>query len=365
MSTEKNEPDTKQEVKADMKTEKETKKESKKDTRVAGMGVDCGTMFLVAANYIKDEISYKTQRDSFFDVENNSISRNMLSKLKASYVESIDKKNLFVLGNEALHIASFFNKECRRPFSKGVISTREQEALSIVKILLHNLVGDAIVKDEKLYFSVPANPVDADFNNIYHENVLKSFFKSFNYDAESMNEAFAIIWSELEDEEYTGMALSFGAGSVNVALSLYGISDKQQQFCTSRSGDYIDINAAQAIGVKASKITMIKEAGIDLLNPKTREETAIKFYYEDLIQYTCNAIEKKFGTMENVPNFDKSITVVVSGGTSKILNFDKVFEQELKTKTLPFKIKQIKRAKDPLNAVARGCLLNALNHYQE
>jgi actin-related protein len=179
-----------------------------------------------------------------------------------------------------------------------------------------------------------------------------------------MNEAFAIVYSELSgDEDYTGMALSFGSGAVNVCLSFMGISEKKQQFSISRGGDYIDINAANAIGIKASRITTIKEAGVDLLNAKTREETAIKIYYENLIKYTCNAIEKKFKLAENIPNFPEPITVVLSGGTSKAVNFDKLFEQEIMAKTLPFKIKNIKKAADPLNAVAKGCLLNALSHY--
>jgi len=331
--------------------------------RKNGVGLDCGTGFAVSAFYAEDGITFKSERNAFLDVENNLVSKSMLSKLGANFAESSDKRNLYVLGNEALHVANFFNKESRRPFSKGVLSSRETEALSIIKIILKSLTGDPVVENEKLFFSIPADPIDSEFNNIYHENVLKSFLKSFGFDAEAMNEAFAIVWSELEAEQYTGIALSFGAGSVNLALSLYGISEKKHQFCLARSGDYIDINAAQAIGVKTSKITMIKEAGVDLLNPKSREETAIKIYYENLIAYTCNAIEKKFISMEDIPNFPESICVVVSGGTSKAINFDKLFEQELKTKKLPFSIKQVKKASDPLNAVAKGCLLNALQSY--
>ena len=60
----------------------------------------------------------------------------MLAKLGASFAESSDKRNLYVLGDEALHVANFFNKESRRPFSKGVLSSRETEALSIIKIIL-------------------------------------------------------------------------------------------------------------------------------------------------------------------------------------------------------------------------------------
>lgn len=334
-----------------------------KSTRKKGVGLDCGTGFAVSSFYSDNGIIFKSQRNAFLDLENNAITKNMLSRLNANFAESSDKKSIYVLGDEALHVANFFNKESRRPFSKGVLSSRETEALSIVKIILKGLVGDPIEENEKLYFSIPADPIDADFNNVYHGNVLKSFLKSFGYDAEALNEAFAIVWSELEEEQYTGLALSFGAGSINLALSLFGVSDSRYQFCLARSGDWIDENAAQAIGTKASKITMIKEAGVDLLNPKNREETAIKIYYENLINYTCNAIEKKFATMSEVPNFPEPITVVVSGGTSKIGNFDKLFAQEIKTKKLPFEIKQVKKASDPLNAVAKGCLLNALQSY--
>ncbi|MDD5649598.1 MAG: hypothetical protein PHF86_04160 [Candidatus Nanoarchaeia archaeon] len=336
------------------------------DTKIArkkGVGLDCGTGFAVSSFYSDNGIIFKSQRNAFLDLENNAISKNMLTKLGASFAESSDKRNLYVLGDEALHVANFFSKESRRPFSKGVLSSRETEALSIIKIILKNLVGDPIEENEKLYFSIPADPIDSDFNNVYHGNVLMSFLKSFGYNAEPLNEAFAIVWSELEEEQFTGLALSFGAGSINLALSLYGVSDKKYQFCLARSGDWIDQNAAQAVGVKSSRITMLKEAGVDLLNPKNREETAIKIYYENLINYTCDAIEKKFASMTDIPNFPESISVVVSGGTSKAVNFDKLFEQEIKTKKLPFSIKQVKKASDPLNAVAKGCLLNALQFY--
>lgn len=345
----------KRKIMEDSKTEKLVRKN--------GVGLDCGTGFAVSSFYADDGITFKTQRNAFLDLENNFISKNMLSKLGASFAESSDKKNLYVLGEEALHVANFFNKESRRPFSKGVLSSRETEALSIIKIILKNLVGEPNEQNEKMFFSIPADPFDSDFNNVYHGNVLKSFLKSFGYDAEPLNEAFAIVWSELEEEQYSGIALSFGAGSINVALSLYGVSDKKFQFCLARSGDWIDTNAAQAVGVKSSRITMIKEEGVDLLNPKNREETAIKIYYESLVSYACNAIEKKFASMDDVPNFPESISVVLSGGTSKAINFENIFEQEIKTKKLPFAIKNVKKASDPLNAVAKGCLLNALQFY--
>jgi hypothetical protein len=337
------------------------KKSEATTSRLPGCGIDVGTGFLVSAASVDGKTIYKTQRDAFIDLENNAMTKNMLTKLNAPFISSEDSKLIYVIGDDALQLGNFFNRTCRRPLAKGVLSTKEKECLMMIKMILHNLVGDPVVPNEKLFFSVPANPIDEEFNGIYHENVIKSFLKSFNFDAQPLNEAFALVLSELENEEYTGLTISVGSGMTNLALSFLGVSDKNQQFSVARAGDWIDTCSSEAVGLKSSRMTVIKEAGVDLLNPKNREETAIKIYYENLIKYVCDAMEKKFNTTENMPNFPDPITVVISGGTSKAINFDKLFEQEIMSKTLPFKIKQIKKAADPLNAVARGCLLNALN----
>jgi hypothetical protein len=343
---------------------KEVKEEVPVDSkRDKGLGLDVGTAFIVCGLSKNNEASFKVQRDAFFDVDNNAMSKGMLNRLKANYIESEDKRSLYVIGEEALNMANFFNKEVRRPLSQGVISTREKEALSMIKTILHSLVGNPIVEKEVIHYSVPAIPLDANYNIVYHDNMLKSFLTSYGFNAIPMNEALAICWAELDEENYTGISLSFGAGMVNCALSFLGQSEESQQFSVARAGDWIDENAAIAIGLKASKITTLKESGIDLKNPQGREQEAIRIYYENLIKYVCNALEKKINKSENLPNFPEPITVVVSGGSAKAKGFEILFEEELKTRKFPFKIKQVKKAKDQLNAVAKGCLLNSLHHY--
>ena len=342
---------------------KKLKKKKEEIKRDVGIGIDIGTAFIVSAKFINNKAVFRKQRDAFFDVENNMISKNMLKKLEANYIESANKKQLFVIGEEAPQMANFFNREARRPLSDGCISTREKEALTMIKIILHALLGDPIEENEICFFSVPAKPVDqSNYNVIYHENILKSFISSFGYNAQPINEALAVAWAELGDSDYSGMAVSWGAGMTNVALSFLGVSERDHQFSVARCGDWIDSNAADAVGLKSSRITTIKETGVDLLNPLNREQTAIKIYYENLIKYVCNALEKKLNNLDNIPNFPEPITIVLSGGTSKVKNFEILFEREIRTKTFPFNIKNVKLASDQLNAVAKGCLLNALNY---
>jgi actin-like ATPase involved in cell morphogenesis len=342
---------------------KRIKRKEGTEERSSSIGIDIGTGNIVTAISKNGEASFKLERDAFFEIEKTTAAISMLNKMGANYIEDESKRFLQIIGNQALEMADFFNKNCNRPLANGVISTKEKSALTMIKIILKKMLGNPVTENELCFFSVPAKPIDKDdYNVVYHENVLKSFITSFGFNPIPINEAFAIVWSSLFEEDYTGMAISFGAGMSNICLSYKGMSNIEHQFSVSMGGDFIDECASAAVGLKSSRIQIIKESGVDLLNPKTREETAIKIYYDNLIKYVCDSIEKRFNSLTDVPNFRDPITVIISGGTSKAINFENLFQQQIMSKVLPFKIKQVKLAKDPLNAVAEGCLLSALNY---
>jgi len=332
--------------------------------RKLGIGLDVGTAFINSAIIQEnDEVKIRTQRDAFFDIENDKFARSMLTSNNANYIESDDGKLLYVVGQEALNFANVFKREIRRPLHKGVISTREPEALLMIKTIIKNVLGQPIKENEICKFSVPASPIDANYNVIYHENVLKSFIESFGFKAEPINEARAICYSELDEESFTGLSLSFGAGMVNVSLSYLGVSSIE--FSISRSGDWIDENAALAIGERVSKITATKELGVDLLAPKDRHQESISIFYRNFIAYVVKCFEKKLSEMQDIPEFPNPISVILAGGTSLATSFDKVFKQEIEKIKLPFKIKQVKLANDQMFAVAKGALYSALSEYEE
>jgi actin-like ATPase involved in cell morphogenesis len=346
---------------------KQPKKLSKtaddKVIRKPGIGLDIGTAFINCAIMENDEVKIRTQRDAFFDIENEKFSRNMLNTNKANYIESDDGKLLYVVGQEAINFANVFKKEVRRPLHKGVISTREPEALLMIKTIIKSVIGEPAYENEICKFSVPAVPIDADYNIIYHENVLKSFVESFGYKAEPINEGKAICYSELDDEHFTGLSISFGAGMVNSCLTYNGLSSIE--FSISRSGDWIDTNAAMSVGERVTKMTTIKEAGIDLLNPKGRHEESISIFYRNFIAYVIKGLEKKLSETSEIPEFPEPISIILAGGTSLAKSFDKVFKQEIEKIKLPFKIKDIRLAEDQMFAVARGALYSALSEYED
>lgn len=332
-------------------------------------GLDIGTCFLVCASRDpknpQSEIHVNSVRDAFLDIEAESSVINMLKMSNTSYIQ--EKDSIYIIGESALSLANMFKREARRPLSKGIIAAGELDAEKVLVILLKSILKDPAVDSEVCYFSVPAKPIDRDVDIVYHEAVFKKIVEALGYKGVAMNEAAAIVYSNCESEGFTAIASSFGAGMVNTALlyqTMIGMS-----FSISTAGDYIDNNAAKAVGTTATRIMTVKEKGVDLLNPSKgdpkyiREREAIVVYYRNLINQVINGIKKEFKKDQSTIELPNQIPWIISGGTAKAINFLEFFKQEFeKVKdTFPIGISEIRMARDPLSDVAKGLLIAAMN----
>jgi hypothetical protein len=113
----------------------------------------------------------------------------------------------------------------------------------------------------------------------------------------------------------------------------------------------------------------VKERGVNLLKPEEgdpkyiREREAIVVYYRNLINQVINGIKKEFKKDQATIELPAQVPWIISGGTSKAINFIEFFNQEFnKVKdTFPISISEIRMARDPMNDVAKGLLIAAMN----
>ncbi len=329
-----------------------------------GVGLDIGTSFLVTGKFGNDgKVNFKTFRDCFLELEpKTDINRKFIKKglddRKAPYVERDGK--FFVLGEEAFLMANERHVNTRRPMHRGVLSPKEKEAMPILRELIKRLVGKPRSENERLVFSVPGKPIDAEFDQLFHQDVLRSFIKSLGYDAQPMNEGEALGYSELLEEGLTGVAISCGAGMMNVAVLSAG--DPVVTFSTSKSGDWIDKQAAIATNLTHSIVQQEKEgADLDLMSPDSSNQVhqAIAVYYGNLIVYTLEQIAYDLSRSPSLPKFKDPVPLVVAGGTSLPKGFVQKFEQALNAVEMPVNIREVRQASDPLHAVANGLTLAA------
>lgn len=335
------------------------------------IGCDIGTMFCVCAKQIGGEkIKVKSMRNMFLPVTDNMINASEIANTQIDYVEAKEtdeeEGSLYIIGEDSYRFANIFNQKVRRPMAKGVISASEIDALDVLTLMIEKLIGGK-TKDGYCVYSVPAASIDLDTPPVlYHEKVFGMIFSKLGYKAEPLNESMAIIFSECQKENLSGIAISFGAGLTNIVCSYKGAPTLT--FAVSRGGDWIDENAATSLGIVANRVTSIKEKkDFDLLNPfcankkERRVRNAISFYYRSLIEYVLNVIAKKFSEDSDGLQIDEKIPIIVSGGTSKPQGFIDLFNDVFKNiKEFPYDVSEVRHAKDPLSAVAEGSLLYAL-----
>jgi len=337
-----------------------------------GRGLDVGTGFLVESRMLESgDVETKSVRDSFLELQPRGdlvfkMMKKGLDKSGVSYIQ--EDKKLHILGNDSLNVAIEKQMTVRRPMHKGVISPREAQALPLFKILLKELLGEPVVPNELVVYSVPASPEDAPFDIEYHKNVIERVLADLGFIGKAINEAQAIVFCELEEEDYTGIAISCGSGMTNVCIT--NMAEVITTFSVSKGGDYVDYSAATSLGYdpkdpKASDITpslmtYTKESGISIKNPGNEmAEIAISSYYKALIKYMVESIVNKIDSLESKPRFLEPVKIVVSGGTSLAGDFLEVFKEEFEKieSKLPFKVKEVCHARRPLEAVAEGAFI--------
>jgi actin-like ATPase involved in cell morphogenesis len=333
------------------------------------VGCDVGTAFLCSARQDADnKTQIKAIRDAYFKTENEGGSgiKKMLEMSSVSYIEEGD--DLYIIGDSSLVLANLFKREVSRPMNRGVLAPGDKNAEKILLLLLENILGRAKVKNEICYFSVPAAPIDGNIDIVYHEAIFKKLISSLDYQAESLNEASAIAFSNAAKEQFSAITISTGAGMVNVCLMYKTFVSLS--YSIQGSGDWVDENAAKAVGKTAVQIQAVKERGVDLMNPADgdpkflRDREAISIYYKALILRILDSLKSQFIEKQSSIELPESIPIIIAGGTSKAKNFLEFFISifnSVKDK-FPIPISEIRMATgDPLHSVAQGLLVVALN----
>jgi hypothetical protein len=328
----------------------------------AAVGLDVGTgQIKMAYSAGKDSVKTASMRNVFYEIPQDDTSKEMLKRLKAPIFEINNR--IFLAGNDAFDLAKIFGKELRRPMQAGVInaSSENQDAVPMIGTMVERLMKEAGEPgaDGVCGYSCPADPVDVELDSILHRTLIESKLKQLGWKPKMTWEGHGVILSELEQEDFTGIGFSLGAGMQNVCCSFKGMP--VIYFSSCRSGDWIDQKAASRLKIATPRATSIKEdPNFDLRDPKTLEEITIAAYYKDVIRYALEHVKRRLMDGKDLPRFNDPVVVVVSGGTAKVKGVIEIFQEVFGQLQFPVKVKEFRLAKDPIFAAARGALVNAM-----
>ena len=342
----------------DKKNERETNDSQSIATEGTALGLDVGTSRLVLASGAADRVKAKAELNAFIAVPFSKFTENILKQNKVSY-QLNGGSTLQVYGNEAARFANVFNTEVRRPMNGGTLNPAEEYSMSVMQAIIQQLVRKT-KNGENMRFSVPgALRNEGSPNLVYHEAMLRDLLNSMGYNSKGINEGLAVVFSELEKENFSGIGISCGGGMCNVALAFMSIP--VMTYSMNKAGDYIDRNVGNVTGELPTRIRLIKEQSLDLSSaPKNKYESALHIYYDDVILSLVESLRGALAEQKNMPRIDKAIPIVLSGGTAKPKGFLDKFRQAVEQEEFPLEISEIRMAEDPLTATARGCLIAAM-----
>ncbi|HEY1404396.1 MAG TPA: cell division protein FtsA, partial [Pyrinomonadaceae bacterium] len=327
----------------------EAPKHEASNIKTGAVGLDIGTSRIVMADGSAQKDT-RTQLNAFVAVPSSEMAENVLKHKNMVYERNC--KNLYVYGNDSNFFASFLNVDARRPMRDGLLNAQEEMSNHIMQLIIQRLVPRGRGK-EMLYFSVPGKGEGVNGKLVYHEAMLRNFLQTLGYNARSINEGQAVVFSELQEENFTGIGISFGGGMCNVSVSF--MSMPMITFSIPKGGDYIDHNVTDVLGeANTTKVRIEKEESLDLSRqPKSDLERALHIYYEDVMQTLIERLRAEFRASSQLPKIDRPMPIVLAGGTAKPAGFLQKFEGMLRSGgEFPIEISDVRMAKDPLTATA-------------
>lgn len=369
-------------------------------------GLDWGTSTVIAAKNVPSKTeegkmvtSFRKQRNCYipYDISDPS-ARSFLENSGAKYVDLGEKGRVYVIGEDAMRLSNSLTSKgnkvsLERPMKAGIMQGKIQDS-RIMRAIAESVLPTK--DDDKIVvFSLPSDPIDADFKIFAHRSMAENALSSLGWTSKPLAESVAVVYAEQpvvvtkdgEELPLTGIGVSFGGGMVNVcyayrsvptfAFSLanaYGMNE-------GSSGDWIDLQLYKAFGDQigsVGKCTAYKESYANF--SRELEEYAewvaedasvnqgetfwhyevlstMKAFYNGLLDWVVDKLTEKFE--EERPAAPGPLEIVIAGGTTIPDGFETLFEQRLAKKKLPFKVAGVRKGKDPERSVTIGCLADA------
>ncbi len=352
---------------------------------MCAMGLDIGTMFLVRSEEddLVGGVNFTVERNAFLQASTTDDTEETLRENKWAYAKHVD--DYYILGEDALKLKNLLTVgsspdnqsivvtkvgELRRPMQHGILNTSEEKlSVAIIQKLIEKLVGKPQKPGEVLCFCAPGDPVDNSLSVVFHRTMLNNFLQSLGWTVECVPEALAIIFSErpvADDPDvdggeapFSGISFSFGAGMCNICFAYKKMP--LIAFSVAKSGDWIDRESSKVAGIDVSAMTRFKETKLDLddIDYTDMRQASLDIFYQNMIEHALDNFSSKFNQLDN--QIDAPLEIIVAGGTASVPGFLNKFNSVLSGKDLPFKVKSVRMADEPLYAVANGCLIKALS----
>lgn len=353
LKAEENSPATdKSEVKNDGK-----KAEATNQKKVNGKGLALGNINLICAQYNKEnEVVISSTPNIYIETKADNENRNALIKINIPFV--LQNNKIYVLGQDAIKCKESLKLLTNRPLSNGMLNFNSSDDILAEKLMISKILGKPNISKEICYFSIPADSIDSEVKYQEQQANLSGMLSEMGYSPKAITVGYAVIMSELANEDFTGITINFSDNLINVCAA--NKATVAFSFSVSRGEDWVINNAANISNKPINYLADIYKKGFALTKPKDKYQEAIVVSYRSLINYVLTHLANKMETKDALSVLPEKLTIICSGESSALAGFIDIFKQEAEKIKFSKKFTKINLANEPIDAVAYGCLIAAM-----
>ncbi len=159
------------------------------------VGLDLGTSNIVMAQSKGGDLYIAKQLNAFFPVVQSKFTKKILTQNNVLFVEK--NKLYYVIGYSAESFANMFNENTRRPMEKGLLSSKEDDGITIIQSIISTIVKKPKNFGEYICFSMPGVPVDNPAFVAGYESIIKMYLQVWDTHRSPSTRPWPLSWKSL------------------------------------------------------------------------------------------------------------------------------------------------------------------------
>lgn len=276
---------------------------------------------------------------------------------------------LTVAGDSAADYSLLFHVRPQSLLPQGRLPTNNPVVRQALAALVDALLGEPDQPGEMCGVTLPGGEA---FQSLACSSELEFFSRLIRlrgFFPQVLSAGMAAVLAELSRQCFTGLGLSFGAGTSELVVAHRGL---ELAVCSiPQGGDWLDEQIARQFGD-----VILDESGECVLDltaaaarrhsfsgrlsaPQSADEEFLAALHRDLIYALIRSATLRFARWPRVLEIPQPLTVVVVGGVARIEGFADLLWEAFDRARFPLVIGQIGFSTGHSFTVARGCLINA------
>ncbi len=306
---------------------------------------------------------------AYLAVRNTEAIRKILQNMECSYANCQDY--ITVIGEEILQISDLLDLPLTSLFPGGITPADDPPARQLLNSIIESFLPAPKENNEICLVTVPAHAETKNrIESREHDEFLLRLIHLRGYQPLICSQSKALVISELATDSFTGIGVTFGAGSIEASFVNRGIELKSSSLF--QAGNWIDKTLAEKTdsfqydekGNRFLNTDSMRKWKESLEGPtlksSSKREKILERICNQLLDNVVEMIERELSPVILDNHFSSPLVLAVTGGTARIPGFAKMLKEKIDQADFSIEINRVKIVVESDFTVARGLLIQSI-----